>query len=87
MVMQGFLEAFGWRGAYIGVAALLAFMVLPLIYMFIQDSPADVGLMPDNRQEEKVSASALSLTGLTFRQAMKTRTFWFLFVMTLVFAV
>ena len=59
MVMQGFLEAFGWRGAYLGVAALLAVVVLPLIYIFIQDSPADVGLLPDNLQEEKVSASAL----------------------------
>ena len=86
MVMQGFLEAFGWRGAYLGVAALLAVVVLPLIYIFIQDSPADVGLLPDNLREEKVSASALPLTGLTFKHAMKTQTFWLLFVMTFVFA-
>ena len=86
MVMQGFLEVFGWRGAYLGIAALLAVVVLPIILIFIQDGPADVGLLPDNMQEEKVSASALTLTGLTFRQAMKTRTFWLLFVMTFVFA-
>ena len=86
MVMQGLLEAFGWRGAYLGVAALLAIAVLPLIFIFIQDSPADVGLLPDNMQEEQVSASALPVTGMTFKHAMKTRTFWFLFLMTFVFA-
>lgn len=86
MVMQWFLDAFGWRGGYLGVAALLAVVVLPLIYLFIQDSPADVGLLPDNLKREKVSATVLPLTGLTFKQAMNTRTFWVLFLMTFVFA-
>ena len=86
MLMQSFLEDFGWRGAYLGISALLAFMVLPLIFIFIRDKPADVGLFPDNKQEEQIARSASPSVGMSFKEATKTHTFWLLLVMTFVFA-
>ena len=85
-VMQRFLEVFGWRAAYLGIAALLFLIVLPIIFIFIRDNPVDVGLFPDNRQEEQTSPSATPTAGMSFKEAMKTHTFWLLTVMTLVFA-
>ena len=86
MLMQSFLENFGWRGAYLGIAALLVFLVLPLIFIFIRDKPADVGLFPDNRQEEQTAPSASPTVGMFFKEATKTHTFWLLLLMTFVFA-
>ena len=86
MVMQELLQAFGWRGAYLGVVTLLLTIVAPLIFVFIQDSPAEVGLSPDNVGETKLSTAALPAAGMTFKQAMTTSTFWLLVVMTFVFA-
>ncbi|MFT5132938.1 MAG: MFS family permease [Gammaproteobacteria bacterium] len=86
MLMQHFQENFGWRGAYLGIAALLVFLVLPLIFIFIRDKPADVGLLPDDGQEDQIAPSASPTEGLSFKEAMHTHTFWLLLVMTFVFA-
>ena len=71
---------------YRGVGAVILLMILPIILFFVRDDPADVGLKPDGRDQEKVVASASPNVGMSLSAAMKTRTFWTLLVITFVFA-
>jgi MFS family permease len=67
------LELWGWRGAYITLAATAVLVVLPLAYLFL---PRD-----GDRKEGEPSDSALPLgqsdaTGIPVSEAMQSRRFW-----------
>jgi MFS family permease len=86
VLMNFLLNIVGWRGAYIGIGAVILLVIFPIILLFVRDDPADVGLKPDGRDQEKVVASASSNVGMSLSEAMKTRSFWTLLVITFVFA-
>ena len=86
LIMQFLLESFGWRGAYVGVSAVILLVILPIVVLFVRDNPADLGLMPDGIDQEKVEASASADVGASLSEAMKTLVFWKLLAVTLVFA-
>jgi MFS family permease len=76
----------GWR---MGSMALIivAIILLPLIYLFMRDDPADVGLEPygAGQPEAASSGGAASLRGLrsrnasiTLREVLRSPTFWLL---------
>jgi MFS family permease len=76
----------GWR---MGSMALIivAIILLPLIYLFMRDDPADVGLEPygAGQPEAAGSGGAASLRGLrsrnasiTLREVLRSPTFWLL---------
>jgi MFS family permease len=65
-------EAWGWRGAVLGIAGLLAFAVLPVTLLFIRSRPGDVGLRPIGAGH----ATAPADTRITpLREAVRTREF------------
>jgi MFS family permease len=86
VVMQALLQAFGWRGAYIGVAALLAVVIFPILFLLLRDSPAEFGLLPDNRRAAVTAAAREPPSGLALKEAFRTSAFWLLLVITFVFA-
>jgi len=86
ILMNFLLNIVGWRGAYVGVGAVILLVIFPIILFFVRDDPADVGLKPDGRDQEKIVASASSKVGMSLSEAMKTRSFWTLLVITFVFA-
>lgn len=49
---QYLIGSVGWRGAYAGLGVLMLVFTLPLIFMKLRDSPADVGLGLDGRRPE-----------------------------------
>ncbi len=44
---QGLIQSVGWRGAYLGLGLLLLLVTLPLLLVFLRDSPEEVGLGVD----------------------------------------
>ena len=62
------LEAFGWRGAYLGLALLPVVVALPLVFLWLRpfEQPHDPEphLAPDN--------------GITFTEALRSYRFWVL---------
>ena len=46
-LVQYMIDNYGWRSGYYMLAAILIFLVLPLIQLFIYDKPQDINLLPD----------------------------------------
>ncbi len=68
MVAQRLVEHYGWRGAYVGLAALLLIIAVPCLLLFIPGETATAEGVPARE----------TAPGLTPREAFRTRTFWFL---------
>ncbi|MGE3595961.1 MAG: MFS transporter [Dehalococcoidia bacterium] len=86
IVMQALLERYGWRGSYLGIAAMLFALVFPIQLLLLRDSPSAFGLQADNRRSTAASAEEHALIGDAFPAALRSRSFWLLLVITLVFA-
>jgi MFS family permease len=46
-LVQHMIDNYGWRAGYFALAAILVFVILPLIQIFIHDHPKDLNLLPD----------------------------------------
>lgn len=87
---QYLIGTVGWRGAYVGLGVLMLVVTLPIIFMKLRDSPADVGLgfdgvMPD-RSAATPSVIAPSLVGYGAAESRRTKNFWLMFVSFLLLA-
>ena len=69
------VETQGWRGAYLGLAALWAIIVLPLVILFLR-SP---GSAPGQVKTSDPAPAPQQLAGYAFKQGLRTATFWKLF--------
>lgn len=66
IIVAALILQFGWRGAFVGIGAIVAFIGLPTLLLLLRDPP-------------HVSAQTLSgEAGMTMREAARTRTFWIL---------
>lgn len=75
------IARFGWRLAYAAVGAGILLVSTPLVMKFLNESPESLGLMPDGG----ISANPVAYgepknkdVGLTWREALRNRTFWLL---------
>ena len=66
------IEAFGWRQAYL-YNALMPIILLALIVLVIRGTPAQTGYRAVGQND---ALGDLKQHGLTFREAIRTRTFW-----------
>jgi MFS family permease len=64
------LAAYGWRTGFMGVSALVLLAGFPILFVLLRESPIRRG---------RVSAEPVALTGMTFREAMRTARFWWIF--------
>lgn len=81
------IDTFGWRGAYLALAAILAGGLLPLLAVFYRQSPDDVGQLPDGSHHSlHAELSSLSKIGLTLQQAKTHRAYWILLTATATWA-
>lgn len=74
---------YGWRFGWRFWAILLWCVMVPIAYLFIRDRPEDVGLWPDNKEnlDEQMEAVNIDLDkeeAWTAKEAMSTRSFWFI---------
>jgi sugar phosphate permease len=78
LAAQRLIVLFNWRVAYasFGCAALL--LSLPVITVFLNDDPADKGLLPDGDSPQHVKNSKDRIEGMSSREIMHQRTFWLL---------
>lgn len=74
----GLIAGLGWRGAYLGLAALAVVLGAVAVAM-IEDDPARRGLQPDGRPRAAAAASGSS-QGLSVREAIRTGSFLALYV-------
>ncbi|MBM4259064.1 MAG: MFS transporter [Deltaproteobacteria bacterium] len=78
------IEEFNWRTAFQGLAALALGGMLPAVWFFLVDTPAEKGLVPLGQEfltQHSVSSSMEeqeAADGWTLKEAMSTLTFWLL---------
>jgi predicted MFS family arabinose efflux permease len=78
------IELSGWRNAYLTLGAINLLIVLPVLFLVVRNSPGDVNSYPDGDARAASRArSALERQGLSFKQSLRTATFWKLTVATL----
>ncbi len=81
------IETFGWRGAYLGIAAILAVGLLPLLAAVYRESPEVLGQLPDGvRTALSGKPLDVGVVGLTLPQARRHRAFWILLAATATWA-
>ncbi len=74
------IETFGWRGAYLVLAAVIAGGLVPLMALLYRQSPSDVGQLPDGFRADTKERLLPFTWGneFTLRQAMRHRSYWIL---------
>ena len=81
--MTMLIDSFGWRSAIFVLAIVVLAIMLPLSLLF-RHKPERYGLVPDGKTmsvsetSQSVSMEKLPEVSFSFKQALKTRTFWIL---------
>jgi MFS family permease len=76
-LVQWTIERFGWREAYLGLAAIIVLVGFSTVALVVRDSPQSMGLDPDGvASGEHAKASSSPAVGMTRREALRTSTFW-----------
>ncbi len=71
------IEAFGWREAWIGLGVMTWVMMLPLLFLLVEDKPEDLGLRPDNAAApEAADGETPALGGATLAEALRHPSFY-----------
>lgn len=72
------ISHFGWRLAYVGLAAITLAVTLLFNLPFLRNKPADKGLFPDgDRERHAAPATRLAYdAGCSFGEALRLKTFW-----------
>jgi MFS family permease len=81
--LGGYIIAnYGWRIAYLFFAAFIAFIIFPLVALFIRDYPSEKGLKPYGYTEETTSdhINPDVDTGVSFSAAIKSSPFFILII-------
>jgi MFS family permease len=76
---QRLIAHFGWRGAYAAIGAAVLIISLPVMAVFLKDTPQRMGLLPDGTTRVRTPTVGEDLDqGLTWHDAWNTWTFWLL---------
>jgi MFS family permease len=76
------LDATDWQTTYRVLAILLIAVIVPVGWLFLRETPAEMGLNPDGASDAEVTARSSSqaghLAGVDLKTALRERRFWFL---------
>lgn len=74
------IDAFGWRVSWLILGVIIVVCFTPLAFFLIQNTPEDMGLLPDNGTGGKMDGNPLRSDEVswTVQEAAKTRSFWLL---------
>ena len=79
---QFLIELTGWRLAYVGLAATMVAITLPLVWLLLKESPEEMGLRADgvDQPAQQADSENQQVYGLAAADARKTHTFWIMLV-------
>jgi len=84
---QYMIEHHGWRMAYLGFAAAILLIALPMVFFLLRETPGEMGLSPDGDAPGQPAdngdigppATAPNV-GLSGREAAATRSYWLILI-------
>ena len=84
------IEQVGWRWSYRGIALIAALILIPTVLFIVKERPETMGLKPyidKNKSAEELLKEQNAFAGITFKQALRTPTFWMLAVSFLLISI
>ncbi len=75
------IESFGWRMGFASYGVVTFCVVLPIIFFFVIDHPTRLGLLPDNKKQDRDEEATAPVVQWRTKEALTNRNFW-LIVMT-----
>ncbi|MFZ1753269.1 MAG: MFS transporter [Caldilineaceae bacterium] len=78
---ESMISGWGWRGAWVGFAALTVGVMIPLGWLFFRDAPERYGLTPDGNGAEEAARQRAGAReeNWTLAEARQTSAFWIFF--------
>lgn len=74
------INAYGWQSTWRLWSVLSVILFIPLVLLFVVNTPEEIGLKPDNIElkEEEIEEEALEVEANSWHvtEAVKTKTFW-----------
>ena len=90
ILSQWAINAYGWRGAYLVIAAAIIVFGCTTILLVVRDSPQSMGLLPDGDAaipgKDRATDSGAAF-GVTLKQALAMRHFWMMLVIFLLIGI
>jgi MFS family permease len=80
---QALISSYGWRVAYLGLSGLIVFVGLPMLFLFMRNTPEEMGLGPDGDVVSEGQRSKNVLLGFTVRETANKKPFWLMLVIFL----
>ncbi|MGE0826351.1 MAG: MFS transporter [Candidatus Binatia bacterium] len=75
---QILITSYGWRSAYVLIGLMVMVVTIPVVGLFLKETPGMVGLEPDGKWPVSGRKDIGAQPGLTATEAWQTRTFWIL---------
>ena len=75
-LIDGLIQAHGWRHAYVMLGLLVAVTVLPVGALLFRSRPERYGLAPDGHMRAASRGAPVREANYTLAEARRTRTFW-----------
>ncbi|WP_298831257.1 MFS transporter [uncultured Planococcus sp.] len=74
------IESFGWRSSWLILGVIIIVCFTPLALFLIQNSPEEMGLLPDNGDKLRKEPEKMAIEEVSWsvKEASKTRAFWLL---------
>jgi sugar phosphate permease len=77
LLTQWAIDTYGWRAAYLVVAAAIVLVGMTAVLVVVRDTPQSMGLLPDGDVAAPGAApSTAPQLGLTMGEALRNRSFW-----------
>ena len=73
---QKLISTYGWREAYLGLGGLVLFIGVPMLFLFLRNTPQEKGLLPDGDMDTDGSKPAGALLGFTLKETIRRRPLW-----------
>jgi hypothetical protein len=79
MFVQRSIELYGWRIAYLILAATIAGIAIPLMSWLIKEDPIAVGQVADGVVDDTPTPAVAQISGMTLNEALRAPIFWLMF--------
>ncbi|MBT7951142.1 MAG: MFS transporter [Gammaproteobacteria bacterium] len=86
VTVQYLIDHFNWKAGYYGLAMLLFFISVPVLFFLIKEKPEESDDTGDEFTQIKLSDSGEVVQDFTMAQALRTSQFWLLFVIFVLLA-
>lgn len=90
ILTQWAINAFGWRSAWLVIAAAIIAVGGTIVLLVVRDSPQSMGLLPDGDtavRSKDTAAGHGEAPGATLKEALATRHFWTMLVVFLLIGI